>query len=69
MFDVKYDVQKTYWEGTGKRRTPNHPVVSAFADGKSSLLFVSASQGDAEAIIVGGWCGQWVFLAKPCRLF
>ena len=38
MFAVKYDVQKSYWEGTGKRRTPDHPVVSAFAAGKSTVL-------------------------------
>lgn len=38
MADVNYDVQKTYWEGKKKRRSPSHDAVKVFACSKLGII-------------------------------
>ena len=38
MATVDYDEQKDYWEGKKKRRSPDHPVVQAFARPKLDFI-------------------------------
>jgi ubiquinone/menaquinone biosynthesis C-methylase UbiE len=41
MFASSYDLQKDYWEGVDKRRSPDHPAVRAFARAKLDLVLAA----------------------------
>lgn len=60
MAVVEYDQQKDYWEGMGKRRSPDHPVVEAFARPKRDFI-VEALGGAARPTMLEVGAGNGFF--------
>lgn len=59
---VNYDEQKTFWEGTATRRSPDHPVVRAFVGAKLDFLRNHLSgDTDSPAKMLEVGCGNGYF--------
>ena len=63
--------QKTYWEGAEGRRSPDHPVVAAFADPKVDFVRRSLDGPEAVGQVLDVGCGNGFFTRpfaawQPC---